>query len=485
MGISEKQYGREPGHGLTPSDGTRLVSAARGRLSPEDLRQAVGSAFGEIREGLEHLVSIPSVSAAGYEDYEPDEVCRSAEEAGSWLQRSGLRGVRPLNVDGAHPAVFGHTPGPAGSPTVLLYAHHDVQPPGTVDLWVSSPFEATERNGRLFGRGTADDKAGIAAHVAALQAWEGRPPVNISVFIEGEEEIASPNLPAFLEKYADLLRADVIVLADCSNWELGRPALTTSLRGIIDFIVEVQTLDHAVHSGTYGGPLPDALTALSRLITSLHDDQGNVTINGLHSGPPYDVKVDEAEFRRCAGVLDGVTLMGTGTLAHRLWGRPAVAVLGIDAPPTIAAANKLVPVARAKVSVRLAPGDDPAKAKAAIEGHFLDPARAPWGAKVNVTFLNEGAPHLIDASGGAFASFREACRHTWGCSPVEAGSGGSLPLVAALADAFPRAELLLTGVADPESRAHSENESVHLAELMNCCVNEAILLGQLARDAQA
>ena len=460
------------------------MPTARGRSSPGDIRQAVESVFGNVRASLEHLVSIPSVSVAGYEAYNPDEVRRSAEETGNWLERSGLADVRLLEVDGTHPAVFGQTPGPNGSPTVLLYAHHDVQPPGSADLWASKPFEATERDGRLFGRGTADDKAGIAAHAATLLAWEGAPPVTISVFIEGEEEVGSPNIEGFLKKYSDLLRADVIVLADCSNWTLGTPALTTSLRGILDFIVEVRTLDHAVHSGVYGGPIPDALTALSRLIASLHDDRGNVTIEGLHSGPPYDIEVHEADIRRFASVRPSVWLMGTGTLAHRLWGRPAVAVLGIDAPPTAGAANKLVPVARAKISVRLAPGDDTAKAKAAIEEHLLSLARAPWGAEVTVRFLTEGAPHLIDASGRAFDAFRQACSHTWGCTPVNAGSGGGLPLVAALADTFPNAEFLLTGVADPESRAHSENESVHLAELANCCLNEAILLGELAREAQ-
>jgi len=461
------------------------VPMARGRSSPEDIRLAVESVFGNVREGLEHLVSIPSVSTEGYDAYNPEEVRRSAEETGAWLQRSGLGGVRLLEVDGAHPAIFGQTPGPAGSPTVLLYAHHDVQPPGPAGLWASRPFEATERDGRLFGRGTADDKAGIAAHAAALRAWDGAPPVTLSVFIEGEEEIASPNLGAFLGRYAHLLEADVIVLADCSNWTLGTPALTTSLRGILDFVVEVRTLDHAVHSGVYGGPVPDALTALSRLLASLHDDQGNVTVDGLQSGPPYDIEVNEADLRRFAGVRPSVSLLGAGTLAQRLWGRPAVAVLGIDAPPITEAANKLVPVARAKVSVRLAPGDDVAKARAAITEHFLSPVRAPWGAEVTVTLLKEGAPHLIDPTGGAFEAFRQACSHTWGCSPVEAGSGGSLPLVAALAELFPRAEMLLTGVADPESKAHSENESVHLAELMNCCVSEAILLGELARDARA
>ena len=300
------------------------MPTAHGRSSPEDIRRSVESIFGNVRAGLEHLVSIPSVSADGYESYDPGEVCRSAEETGAWLEQSGLKGVRLLEPDNAHPAVFGQTPGPAGSPTVLLYAHHDVQPPGAADLWVSSPFEATERNGRLFGRGTADDKAGIAAHAAALLAWDGTPPVTISMFIEGEEEIASPNLDVILKKHVDLLRADVIVLADCSNWTLGTPALTTSLRGILDFIVEVRTLDHAVHSGVYGGPVPDALTALARLIASLHDDRGNVTVDGLHSGPPFGIEVPEADIRRWAA-CGPLSPDGTGTLAHRLWGRPAVA----------------------------------------------------------------------------------------------------------------------------------------------------------------
>jgi acetylornithine deacetylase/succinyl-diaminopimelate desuccinylase-like protein len=442
----------------------------------------VESIFGNVRKGLEYLVSIPSVSTDGYERYDPGEVHHSAEETAAWLNRSGLQGTRLLKIDGTHPAVFGRTPGPAGSPTVLLYAHHDVQPPGTIELWTSEPFVATERNGRIYGRGTADDKAGIAAHAAVLQAWEGRPPVTVSVFIEGEEEIASPNLGRFLDKYEKLLRADVIVLADCSNWAIGEPALTTSLRGILDFIVEVRTLDHAVHSGSYGGPVPEALTVLSRLIATLHDDQGNVAIDGLHSGAPFETEVNEADIRQFASLRPGVRLIGTGSLADRLWGRPAVAVLGIDAPSTADAPNKLVPVARAKISVRLAPGDDIAKARTAIEEHFSSKAPIAWGADVKLSFLNEGNPHLIDATGGAFDAFHAACRDTWGCSPVNAGSGGSLPMVAEIAGTFPQADLLLTGVADPESRAHSENESVHLGELMNCCLSEAILLSRLAAD---
>ncbi len=436
------------------------------------------SAFDGIRAELDHLVRIPSVSAEGFD---PRQVRQSAEATATWLERSGLNGVGLLDIDGAHPAVFGAIRGPAGSPTVLLYAHHDVQPPGPAELWTSPPFEPTERGERLFGRGTADDKAGIAVHAAALQVWEGKPPVGVAVFIEGEEEIGSAHLPAFLAKYEDLLRADAIVLADCANWTVGQPTLTTSVRGILDCLVEVRTLDHAVHSGRYGGPVPDALTALCRLIATLHNRKGGVAIKGLHAGSPHSLRMREADLRRFTGLRPGVRLLGRGSLTQRLWDRPAIAVLGIDAPATADAAHKLVPAATAKISIRLAPGDDTQRAFLAVEEHLR--RRAPWGAEVTVRPCREGEPHRIDVSGHAFEAFRRACTDTWGRAPVEPGSGGSLPLVAALAAAYPGTAMLLTGVEDPESNAHSENESVHLGELRNCCVSEAMLLGHLASRA--
>jgi cysteinylglycine-S-conjugate dipeptidase len=446
-------------------------------LSPAAASAAVESAFPLIRSELDRLVRIPSVSAAGF-DARP--VRRSARATAAWLRRAGFRDARLLEAEGSHPAVYGTIRGPSGSPRILLYAHHDVQPPGRADLWESPPFEPTERGGRLFGRGTADDKAGIAVHAAAIKAWAGRPPLDVAIFVEGEEETGSTHLPGFLSRYKELLQADAIVIADCSNWAIGQPTLITSLRGIVDCAVEVRTLDHAVHSGKYGGPVPDALTALCRLISTLHDAVGNVAVNGLHTGPPHSVSMQASRLRRVVGLRPEVQLLGEGALTQQMWASPAVAVLGIDAPPVAGAAHKIVPWARAGISVRLAPGDNAERAFRALEEHLL--RHAPWNAEVVVTPDHQSQPHLIDASGPAFDAFRRACTDTWGHPPVEAGSGGSLPLVGALTETYPDMAMLLTGVDDPDSKAHAENESVHLGELQKCCVNEALLLGYLAAE---
>ena len=446
-------------------------------LSPAAASAAIESAFPLIRSELDRLVRIPSVSAAGF-DARP--VRRSARATAAWLRRAGFRDARLLEAEGSHPAVYGTIRGPSGSPRILLYAHHDVQPPGRLDLWESPPFEPTERGGRLFGRGTADDKAGIAVHAAAIKAWAGRPPLDVAIFVEGEEETGSTHLPGFLSRYKELLQADAIVIADCSNWAIGQPTLITSLRGIVDCAVEVRTLDHAVHSGKYGGPVPDALTALCRLISTLHDAAGNVAVNGLHTGPPHAVSMQASRLRRVVGLRPEVKLLGEGALTQQMWASPAVAVLGIDAPPVAGAAHKIVPWARAGISVRLAPGDNAERAFHALEGHLRQ--HAPWNAEVVVTPDHQSQPHLINASGPAFDAFRRACTDTWGHPPVEAGSGGSLPLVGALTETYPDMAMLLTGVDDPDSKAHAENESVHLGELQKCCVNEALLLGYLAAE---
>lgn len=439
------------------------------------MREQIDRVLPGVREDLERLVRIPSVSADGFD---PAHVRASAEATHALFANEGMQ-TRFLEIDGAHPAVLATLPAPEGAPTVLLYAHHDVQPQGDDALWDTPPFEPTERGGRLYARGAADDKAGIAAHLAAIRAFDGRPPVGVTVFIEGEEETGSEHLGAFLERYVDLLKADVIVLADSGNWRIGEPALTTSLRGLVDCIVEVRTLDHAVHSGMYGGPIPDALTTLCRLLSTLHDNDGNVAVGDRVSTPAAELDFSEKELRAQAGVLDGVQMIGDGSLLERIWTRPSISVLGIDAPTVQAASNQLVPIARAKVSMRIAPGDDPNRALQELVAHLE--SHVPWGAQIRVTPGSSGAPYALDATGPIYDKARAALTDAWdGVEPVHMGVGGSIPLVAAFADAYPDAAILLTGVEDPDTRAHGENESLHLGEFRRACLAEALLLQSLA-----
>lgn len=447
-------------------------------MRSDDLRDAVRRVLPSVRADLEDLVRIPSVSA------DPDaaeHVRRSATAVADLLQGTGIDDVRIVEVDGGQPAVIARYPAPAGAPTVLLYAHHDVQPTGDPADWLSLPFEPTERDGRLFGRGAADDKAGVAAHLAALRAYDGKPPVGVTVFVEGEEEVGSPTLAAFLTEHHGLLAADVIVIADSGNWAIGEPALTTSLRGLADCVVEVRTLDHGIHSGMAGGATPDALTALCRLLATLHDDKGNVAIAGLHHGPAAKLDYPEATFRADTGMLDSVQLIGSGSIVERLWTRPAASVLAIDAPRVADASNTLIPVARAKVSVRLAPGDDARRALRLLTHHLK--SNAPWGAQVRVTAGDVGEPFAVDANGPAYDAARAAFGEAWGVAPVDMGVGGTVPFIAAFAAAFPKAAILVTGVEDPDSRPHGANESLHLAEFEKACLAEALLLAKLAAGA--
>jgi acetylornithine deacetylase/succinyl-diaminopimelate desuccinylase-like protein len=381
---------------------------------------------------------------------------------------------------GGQPAVIGRKPAPPGAPTVLLYAHHDVQPIGDAAAWETDPFVATERDGRLYGRGAADDKAGIMAHVAALRAFGDDLPVGVVCFIEGEEEFGSDSLEQLLAENREQLAADVIVIADSGNWDVGVPALTTSLRGIVNFFIDVRTLDHAVHSGMFGGAVPDALTTLARLISTLHDANGDVAIAGLVRTEASPLDYPEERFRAEAGLLDGVDLIGTGRIVDRVWTKPSLSILGIDAPPTNAAPNALVPSARAKVSVRLAPGDDPKKAYDALEAHVL--ANVPFGASVSVSLEHDGSPCVIDATGPAYDAARAAFREAWdGVDAVDIGVGGSIPFIATFQEMFPNAAILVTGVEDPHARAHGPNESLHLGEFARVCLAEALLLRNVSQ----
>ncbi len=438
-----------------------------------DLTDRVRDVMPQVRRDLEDLVRIESVWS---DPGRRPEVVRSAEKVAGLLREAGFGHVEIVSEGGA-PAVIAHHPAPPGAPTVLLYAHHDVQPEGDAAQWDSAPFEPTERDGRLYGRGAADDKAGIAIHLAAFRAHGGKPPVGVTVFVEGEEECGSPSLSRLLAAHRSKLAADVIVIADSDNWTSEIPALTVSLRGLADCVVEVATLDHGLHSGLWGGVVPDALTVLVRLLASLHDDDGNVAVAGLHQGSAAPVDRGAEWVRTESGLLDGVSEIGSGTIAERLWAKPAITVIGIDATPIDKASNTLIPRARAKVSLRVAPGGDATGHLEALRRHLEQ--HAPWGAHVTVTPGNVGQPYAIDATGPVYDAARAAFRQAWGVEAVDMGMGGSIPFIAEFAEAFPDATILVTGVEDPGTQAHSVNESLDLGVLQRAAVAEALLLGSL------
>lgn len=457
-----------------------------GTIDAEALRQAVAESFDETIGQLTDLVAIPGIA---WPSFDPAPLNRSADAVAALVRASGFDDVQILRCDKEDgtpggPAVVARRPAAEGKPTVLLYAHHDVQPTGDLALWDTDPFTAVERDGRLFGRGAADDKAGILAHIAAYSAVTrvlgDELGLGVTFFFEGEEEAGSPTFRQFLETHRELLRADVIVVADSSNWKVGIPALTTSLRGLVDGTIEVKVLDHAVHSGMFGGPVLDAPTLLSRLIATLHDDEGSVAIKGLVSRDDVVVDLTEEEYRADASVLDGVKLAGTGSIASRMWTKPALSIIGFDAPAVDVASNTLLPRARAKFSLRLAPGQDPAAAMEAVRKHVED--HAPFGAQVVFTPGESGSSFLTDTSSKAASVAMWALGEAWGVPAVEMGIGGSIPFIADLTELYPDVQILVTGVEDPDSRAHSANESLHLGDFRNAIVAEALLLARLNND---
>lgn len=441
--------------------------------SAASLRQRIHDLMPGVRADLERLVRIPSVSAAGHD---PAPLVRSAELVAELLRGAGAE-TRVLTSRG-HPAVVGYVKAPPGAPTVLLYAHHDVQPPGPAAEWTTPAFEPTLRDGRLYGRGVEDDKAGVIAHVAALRAFDGKPPVGVAVFIEGEEEAGSENLRPYLERERERLDCAAVVVADGGNWRTGEPALTTTLRGVVSCLVEVRVLEKAVHSGQFGGTVPDALTSLVHLLASLHDGDGEVAIPGLVRGRAPSLDLTEEELRRQAGARKGVRLIGRDGITDRLWMKPSVSVLAIDAPPVREAINQLVPVARAKVSMRIPPGQDGAKALEALVSHLR--ANVPWGVEATFTTQPVGEPFVTRTGGPAYRAMREALTDAWGRQALDIGAGGTIPFLFDLAELFPKAEILVTGVGDPEGGAHGPDESVDLTELERACAAETLFLRKLA-----
>jgi cysteinylglycine-S-conjugate dipeptidase len=444
-------------------------------MNADALRQTVAGLMPVLRADLERLVRLPSVAFEGF----PEEPVKQAAAAvAELMKKAGLPEVRLVDIPRAPQAVFGARPAQPGAPTVLLYAHYDVQPAGEDSAWTSPPFEPTERAGRLYGRGASDDKSGIIMHTGALLALGADCPVGVKVLIEGQEENGQGGIEEFVKANAELLKADVIVISDVGNYSIGVPTLTTSLRGMAALDVEVETLEGAVHSGMSGGPAPDALIALTRMIATLHDADGTVAVKGLdvieYDGAPYD----EAAYRKDAGVLPGVDLIGAGSIADRLYGRPSINVIGIDAPLVDGAANALIPKARARVSVRLAPSQDPAEAQGVVAKHLE--AAAPWHVKIKVTPRTVGEGFLAKTDGPAYAAATDAMAAAFQKDVVHYGEGGSIPLVAGFLEAQPTAEMILWGCLEPQCKVHAPNESVDLAEVEHCVLAEALFIAGMA-----
>jgi cysteinylglycine-S-conjugate dipeptidase len=442
------------------------------------LRDDVTALMPRAREDLSALVAIPSV--ADERQYPRAHCLRAADFVAKLLAGAAIGGVRLLESPDGYPAVYGHTPGPDGAPTVLLYSHYDVQPPLGEDAWASPPFALTARDdGRWYGRGAADDKGGLVAHVTALRALrEGGFPVTVKVIVEGSEEQGSRGLESIVDEHRDLLAADVIAIGDGGNMAVGEPTLETTLRGVASVVVTVRTLRSAVHSGMFGGAAPDALVALIRMLATLHDDAGTARIRGL----PNDMSWEGGDYppdryRADATMLDGVDLVGSGSVADMVWSRYSVNVLGIDAPPVVGATPALQPEARARVSLRVPPGEDDGEALAALTAHLREVA--PWNVEVDIAPGQGAAPFRARTDGPAFAAMMRALGEAYGVPARTAGQGGSIPLCTMLQAAMPSAEILLFGVEEPRCLIHAPNESVDPGEIEHMALAEALFLREV------
>lgn len=452
----------------------------------DQLRAAVDGQREQLINELSALVEIPSIA---WDDLDPQPVIDSAEAVADLFRSAGLDDVRILSAarpDGVEgrPAVIARREAAEGMPTVLMYAHHDVQPTGDLDLWNTDPWKATAVDGRLYGRGTADDKAGIMVHLGALRAVDqvaAATGLGLTYFIEGEEEAGSPSFANFLKENRDALKADVIIVADSSNWKVGQPALTTSLRGLTAGEFEVRVLEHAVHSGVFGGPVLDAPTIAARLVSTLHDENGDVAVEGLATASSAEIDYEEADFRADANVVGGFQLAGTGSIADRLWRKPAISLIGMDITNVSLSSNTIIPMVRGKVSVRLAPGQDPTQAAKAMEDHFAK--QDIFGAQITYKTTEVGPSFATDTSSPAAQAKMWALEQAWNVKPVEMGLGGSIPFIGDLQEVFPDAEILVTGIEDPDTRAHSANESLHIEDFYKATLSEALLLAHLASSA--
>lgn len=462
-----------------------MTSSALPSESDAAVLDAVATGIPAALSDLGHLVRIPGMAWPAFDQTQlersADAVATLAKETGVFDDVRVLRSAIPGTDEQGQPAVLATRAARNGKPTILLYAHHDVQPPGDDALWETPPFEPTVRDGRLYGRGAADDKAGIMAHIGAIRAVSSvlgdDLDLGIAMFIEGEEEYGSRSFAQFLADNRDALRADAIVVADSGNWDSVTPGLTVSLRGNARFTMTVRTLDHASHSGMFGGAVPDAMMATVRLLSTLWNADGSVAVEGMTSRDAETPDYSEATLRDEAGLLPGTTPIGDGTILSRIWNKPSVTVIGIDATSVAAASNTLLPEVTVVISARVAPGQTGQEAYDALERHLR--AHAPFGAELSFSDVDLGNPFLVDTSGWAVSLTRDAMRDGYGVAPVDLGVGGSIPFIADLVREFPEAQILVTGVEDPHSRAHSPNESLHLDTFRHAVATEALLLARM------
>ncbi|MBO9532559.1 MAG: M20/M25/M40 family metallo-hydrolase [Solirubrobacteraceae bacterium] len=427
----------------------------------------------ELRRDLEALVRIPSVSAPGVVSHELLEACALTE---SLFQSVGVATKR-LELPGTAPIVTGEIPAPPGAPTVLLYSHYDVVGPGDLSLWDSPPFEPTERDGAIFGRGTGDTKSNILMHVGALRAWDGKPPVGVKILIEGHEESGSGGLLAYPASDPQLFKADALVIADSGSLAPGLPTITTALRGVAQLTVELRTLESGQHSGLYGGAAPDALLALIRALGTLHDEQGDVAVAGLRREPWPGEGMPEDTFRELGTIRDGLPLIGTGDLGSRIWSGPAITVIGLDAPSVDGALNAVSPYARAMLNVRVHPDQDATEAQQLVAAHLE--AVKPYGLELTVTGAAAGNGYSAPTGGPAYLAAVDAWSAAYGRDTIVAGSGGAIPVVSALARAG-GGEVLVVGTCDGFANIHGPNERVLLDEFERATIAEADWFGRYA-----
>lgn len=453
-------------------------------ISDTDLdaaRSFTKQAFPEALQVLSKLVSIPGIA---WEAFDPSELDKSSEAVAGLLRDTEvfesveiLRSATPAGTLGA-PAVVATRAARNSKPTILLYAHHDVQPPGGTELWDSEPFKTEIRNGRMYGRGAADDKAGVVAHVYSIKALreltDNDFDLGLVVFIEGEEEAGSPSFANFLLEHKAKLQSDVVVVADSGNWTTEIPAITTTLRGLVSLEFEVRTLDHAVHSGMYGGAVPDAMLALTKILGSMWDDSGSVSISGLKSTDSIELAYSTDQLRLDSGLLSSTEPLGEGSILGRIWTKPALTLIGLDYPSVAMSSNTLVPSVRAKLSLRIAPGQQPSEALEALKSHIL--SHNSLGAQIEFGAVELGKPFSLSESGWAKEVAAGALKAAYGLESVDIGIGGSIPFIADLEAVFPGVQILVTGVEDPDSRAHSPNESLHIETLEKAIVAQTLIL---------